>query len=952
MTTAVGVDVGSRQRELIEELGRAGVSEVDASSRRRAEYSSDASLYRVMPQAIAFPRDADEVAAILDVCRKLEVPITARGAGTSTAGNAVGTGLVVDTRRHLNRIVEIDAAARAARVQPGVVLDDLQDAARPHGLRFGPEPSTHDRCTAGGLVGNNACGSRALGFGRTSDNLESLSVIDGTGRRLTAGVSAGDEVEVALARIVGDHRDAIEAELGTFSRQISGYPLQYLLPGDDRHVGRSLVGTEGTCGLVTEATLGLVEIPAATVLVLLGFADMASAADAAPALATGFGATAVEGLDRRIVAAAESHGHHVPEFPRGEGWLLVELAGDRREEVVARVPGLAQAADPLGHRVVDDPTQVAAVWKIREAGVGLVSRDSTDPMYPGWEDAAVPAERLGTYLREFDALLDQMGLRGVPYGHFGDGCIHVRIDFPFTTSGTSVFREFLDSAARLVVSHGGSMSGEHGDGRARSELLPALYSEEIIAAFREYKSVFDPAGLLNPGVLVDPDPVDANIRPIRRRSVAGPKGFALTDDAGDLAAAVHRCVGVGKCTVGKMHDGEVMCPSYAATHDEHHVTRGRARVLQEAVTGGIDGGLTAPEVHDALDWCMACKGCLSDCPAGVDMATYKAEVLHRTYHRRRRPLVHYTLGWLPRWLRLASNAPALSNLPMRSKHFARIVKRLAGIDDQRSVPTIHRRPQIAPTEAPSGAASGTTSTPSAVLWVDSFTGHLRPNVVTAAARVLTDAGYSVRSPSASLCCGLTWLTTGQLEGARRRMRAAVDGLNEELGDQAGNDAIIVGLEPSCTAALRHEAIELLGPDDAAATRVAKATRTLAQALAERVDWTPPSLDGVELVAQPHCHHHAVLDWSADRKLLESAGATLTVVGGCCGLAGDFGTARGRYQISHEIAETALLPALRGAPVATALADGYSCHTQIADMDGRTALHLAELLATALDRGER
>jgi Fe-S oxidoreductase len=471
-----------------------------------------------------------------------------------------------------------------------------------------------------------------------------------------------------------------------------------------------------------------------------------------------------------------------------------------------------------------------------------------------------------------------------------------------------------------------------------------MFSDDVIASFGEFKAVFDPGGVLNPGVLVDPDPVDANVRPVRPRSVSGPRGFLLAEDHGDLAAGVHRCVGVGKCVVGKLHGGVVMCPSYAATHDEHHVTRGRARVLQEAVTGGIPDGLTSPAVRASLDWCMACKGCLSDCPAGVDMATYKAEVLHRTYHRRRRPLAHYTLGWLPRWLGLAAVAPWAANLANRVPAVERLVKRLAGIDPQRSVPAFHRRPHL----TSAGAGPSRTGAPSALLWVDSFTGHLRPQVVSAAARVLGDAGYSVRTPTAALCCGLTWLTTGQLDGARRRMRRAVDGLDGELA----TDDIVVGLEPSCTAALRHEAVELLGPDDAPATRVAAATRTLAEALAARPDWVPPRLDGTELIAQPHCHHHAVLGWSADRELLAAAGAQVTAVGGCCGLAGDFGTARGRFDISRRIAETALLPALRAAPGAVPLADGYSCSTQIADLDGRRALHLAELLAGALDRAGR
>lgn len=929
--------------EVASALLRAGIDEVDISPRRRAEYSSDASLYRVVPQAVAFPRDADDVAGIVGVCRNIGVPVTARGAGTSTAGNAVGVGVVVDTRRHMNRIRAIDGGSRLATVEPGVVLDDLQRAARPHGLRFGPEPATHDRCTIGGMIGNNSCGSRALGFGRTSDSVDALTMITGTGDRLIAGsaphaTALPGAIGDALAELTGRAGSTIATELGRFSRQISGYGLQYLLDEHDHHLGRALVGSEGTCGVLTEATLRLVDVPPVTVLVLLGYVDMAAAADAAPALAVGFGAIAVEGLDRRIVDVVARR-RPIPDFPRGSGWLLVELAGDDVDELAARVPDVVAAGQPLDHRVLLDPAEAAAVWSIREAGAGLVARDAERPVHAGWEDAAVPPQHLGDYLRSFESLMADHGLDGVPYGHFGDGCVHVRIDFPFDGGRTTVFREFLTDAARLVVGFGGSLSGEHGDGRARSELLPTMYSPTIIEAFGRFKAAFDPDGIMNPGVLVDPAPVDRDLRPARRRTIEVSSAFTLPDDHGDIAAAVHRCTGVGKCVVGRIDDGVVMCPSYAATHDEHHSTRARARVLQEAATGGVPDGLRSPVVRDSLDWCMACKGCLAECPTGVDMATYKAEVLHHTYRRRLRPRVHYSLGWLPRWLRLAALAPRLSSALVRVGPFQAAVKALAGIDRRRTAPTVHRPPSVRTAAADRATGHG----PTALLWVDTFTGHLRPEVVAAAARVLGEAGYDVRTTSARRCCGLTWMTTGQLDGARRRVRRTIEGLDAELDGSSRSDTVIVGLEPSCTAMLRHESRELLGRHDRRARRVAGAVRTLAEALAERDDWEPPRLDGLRVVAQPHCHHHAILGWDADRALLTHCGVDLHAVGGCCGLAGDFGTARGRFEISERIAETALLPALRRAPQVLALADGYSCSTQIRDLDGREPLHLAQLL---------
>jgi FAD/FMN-containing dehydrogenase/Fe-S oxidoreductase len=914
------------------------VAEVDDSARRRAEYSSDASLYRVPPLAVVFPRDAAEVEAVLTVCRELDVPLTSRGAGTSIAGNAVGPGIVADHSRHLDRIVELDPEAATATVEPGIVLDTLQAAAKPHGLRFGPDPSTHSRCTLGGMIGNNACGSRALAYGRTADNVLELDLVAGNGERLRAvrdpdpGASPTlDQLRVVVAASLA----TIRTRFGRFGRQVSGYSLEHLLPERGFDTARALVGTEGTLGIVTRAKVRLVRAPKATALAVLGYPDLATAADATAVLLP-FGPVALEGMDARMLDAVRHLGRTLPHLPGGGALLFAELPGETAEEAGSAARRVPEAAGALDSLVVTDAKQAAALWRIREDAAGLSGRTPAGaPAWSGWEDAAVPPEKLGAYLRDFDRLLDEHGLDGIPYGHLGDGCVHVRIDYPLERpGGAGAYRAFVEAAARLVAGHGGSMSGEHGDGRARSELLPLMYPPEALTAMAAVKHAFDPASVLNPGVVVDPLPFDAALRRPAAAPVRDGLGFTYPEDRDDLTTAVHRCTGVGKCVAAT--PAGVMCPSYVATRDEKDSTRGRARVLQEAVNGTLVGGLTAPEVHESLELCLSCKGCASDCPTGIDMATYKAEVLYRTYKGRPRPATHYSLGWLPRVARLAALAPGVVNRLLTIGPVAARAKRLGGIDQARALPAFATRTfrsWFRGREAPAGEHG----TP-VVLWVDTFTNHFTPEVGRAAVTVLERAGYEVRIPDEVLCCGLTWISTGQLDTARRMAARSVAALAPLVADGTR----VVGLEPSCTAVLREDAARLLGPGLASA--VAKATVTLAELL-ERDEAELPDLHGVEGVAQPHCHQHAVLGWEADRDLLARAGAQVEAVGGCCGLAGNFGFEAGHAGVSAAIAETALLPAVRRAgPDAVVLADGFSCRTQLEQLGGRRALHLAELLA--------
>jgi FAD/FMN-containing dehydrogenase/Fe-S oxidoreductase len=919
--------------ELEFQLSRRGIGEIlDVTALTRALYSSDASLYRVVPQAVAQPRTVEDVAAVLDAARAAGMPVTTRGAGTSCAGNAVGPGLILDTSRYLNTIVDIDPEDRTARVGPGVVQSALQVAAAPYGLRFGPDPSTHNRCTIGGMIGNNACGPRALGYGRTADNVAALEVITGSGEQITLDAAGANHDRAAslitLKSVVQGNLSTIRTEFGRFDRQVSGYSLEHLLPENRFNVTRFLAGSEGTLAVIIGATVRLVADPPNTIMIALGYPTMADAADAAPMIIDHH-PTACEGLDRRIVdVVRRTRGDAaVPPLPRGDGWLFVELAGDDTAELHVRADALLAAAGALDGFVITDRAETTALWKIREDGAGLAGISLTRPAYPGWEDAAVPAEHLGSYLRDFDRLLSDHGFDGLPYGHFGDGCVHVRIDFPLTErDGAEVYQTFVKEAAQLVAGYGGSLSGEHGDGRARSELLPVMYSAAAIELFGQVKAAFDPGNVLNPGVLVDPQPVNADLR-----------AAALVGRFDEFAQAVHRCSGVGKCLANTTAGLGVMCPSYQATREEKDSTRGRARVLQEMINGGVvRQGWRSPEVHQALDLCLSCKGCARDCPTGIDMARYKSQVLDHTYRRKIRPRSHYTLGWLPRWGRLITKARLLSslvNFSTATPGLRSVVRWTAGVDQRRTLP------RFAPVAARRRVAAPESNGSPVVVWVDSFSDCFAGEAVAAAVSVLAAAGYAPQILERPACCGLTWISTGQLDGARRQLRAALEILHPIVA--AGRP--VVGLEPSCLAVWRSDASELL-PDDPRVAEVAAGVLTLAELLGRTSDWTPPDLTGIELVVQPHCHHASVLGWQADATLLAATGATVTTVGGCCGLAGNFGVEKGHYEVSVKVAEHDLLPAVAAHPNAIVLADGFSCRTQLDQLAGHQAMTLAELLA--------
>ncbi|MFI8891732.1 FAD-binding and (Fe-S)-binding domain-containing protein [Streptomyces paradoxus] len=917
-------------------------------------YAYDASNYRVPPRAVAFPRSADDVVAVLRACRETGVPVTARGGGTSMAGNAVGPGVVLDFSRYMNRILDIDAGARTARVEAGVVLDALRSATALHGLDFGPDPSSHSRCTLGGMIGNDACGNRSVRDGRTSGHVVALEIVTADGVRAVADhaglhpvdpadAGAVARLEDGLKRLVGENLAPIRTELGRIPRQVSGYQLQHLLPENGFDAARALVGTEGTCAVVTAATVRLVATAQATTLLTLGYDDVVEAAEDVPDILR-FAPSAVEGMDEAIVATmrARRGPDSVTGLPEGRAWLYVELEGDDQATVNARAEELLAALRSLGRltggRVVQSPAERRSLWRVREDGAGLAARlvDGGES-WPGWEDAAVAPQDLAAYLRGFRKLLASHRLTGVLYGHFGAGCVHVRIDFDMATgTGREVMRRFLTEAAELVVEHGGTLSGEHGDGRARSELLKVMYSDRVIAAFAAFKQTFDPDGLLNPHVIIDPAPLDANLALRELPLVDTTFGFPHDEDG--FAGAVRRCVGVGRC---RSDAGGVMCPSYRATGEESDSTRGRARMLQEMLRGEtVQDGWRSTEVRDALDLCLSCKACSSDCPVGVDMATYKAEFLHRHYKGRLRPRSHYSLGWLPKTSALAGYAARPVNALLRGP-LGRLLARLGGVTTQRRIPAFASRRTLRETLR----AARTPGPAKAVLFVDSFTRAFRPQVAGAASRVLADAGVPC-TPRDGLCCGLTWVSTGQLATARTIMGRTVAALDD------GDDRPIIVAEPSCAAALKRDVPELLGTE--AARRVADRVQTFTGALSDLADpgWTPPPLPE-DVVLQTHCHEYATFKGRRPADLLRRLGVgRVDEAEGCCGLAGNFGFEARHYDTSIAVADLALAPrldALDGRPV---VADGFSCATQIDHLAGDRgvrALHLAELLDPAADQ---
>ena len=938
----------------------------DAGS--RAAYATGGSNYREVPLGLVVPRTVEAAVAAVAVCRRHGAPVLSRGGGTSLGGQVTNVAVIIDWSKYCNRLLEVDPQRRTCLVEPGIVLDTLNELLAPHGLEFGPRPSTHSHCAIGGMIGNNSCGSTAQRSGKVVDNIVELEVLLYDGTRMWVGETTDEqyaeiqrrggrqaEIYRQLRALRDEYLTDIRSRYPDIPRRVSGYNLDSLLPEQNFHVAQALVGSEGTLVTVLRARLKLLPVVRAKSLVFLSYPDIAAAGDDVPRVLP-HNPVALEGLDDKLINYEKRKNLHpdaLHKLAENGGWLMVQMGGDTEQEADAAVARLIQALgreDGPGVHRFDDEADEEQMWLVRESGLGATARVPGErDTWEGWEDSAVPPERLGDYLRDLDRLLREYDYgQASLYGHFGQGCVHTRIPFELTTAdGIRQFRSFLERAADLVVSYGGSFSGEHGDGQARGELLVKMFGDRLIRAFGQLKAIFDPDDRMNPGKVVGPYPLDSHLRIGVDYNHGGVETeFRYPDDSGSFGRAVARCVGVGSC---RREHGGVMCPSYMVTREEEHSTRGRSRLLFEMLDGTARGGTIADgwrstAVRDALDLCLACKGCKSDCPVNVDMATYKAEFLSHHYRGRLRPRAHYALGWLPVAAVAAARAPRMVNAVAQAPGLGRLAKLVGGVDQRRDIPVFaaetfqHWFADRWPT--------GDGWRGEVLLWPDTFSNHFQPGVARAAVEVLEAAGWRVRVPEEPVCCGLTWISTGQLGVAKKVLRRTVEVLRPHL--RAGTR--VVGLEPSCTSVFRSDARELF-PDDEDVMRLRRQTVTLAELLHDHSPgWRPPQVPAHALI-QTHCHQHAVLGTGAEQAVLADAGVQAEFLdSGCCGLAGNFGFEAGHYEVSEACAERVLLPAVRdAAETDVILADGFSCRTQVAQSasGGRSAIHLAELLSAGL-----
>ena len=950
--------------QLASALKRRVHGEVRFDDGSRALYATDASNYRQVPIGVVLPRDADDVIATVATAREYGAPILCRGGGTSLAGQCCNVAVVLDFSKYMARILDVDPERKLARVEPGVILDHLRAAAEKFHLTFAPDPATHSRCTLGGMIGNNSCGVHSVMAGKTDDNIEELDVLTYDGVRMKVGATTDSEIDefvrrggrqgeiYASLRNLRDHYgELVRERYPHIPRRVSGYNLNYLLPENSFHVAKALVGSEGTCATVLEATCKLVKSPPARVLLLIAYPDIYQCADHVPEVMA-HRPIGLEGIDDLLVEYTRRKGINsegLALLPEGGGWLFAEFGGetaaDATDQANKLISALERDATPPHLRLITDNEQAKRVWEVRESSLGVLAHvPGEPPAWEGWEDSAVAPERLGSYLRSLKKLMNEHGYRGALYGHFGHACIHTRIDFDFTTQkGISKFRKFVEEAADLVVSFGGSLSGEHGDGQARAELLPKMFGPELVQAFGEFKAIWDPDWKMNPGKVVEPYRLDENLRlGAGYRPWEPTTHFQYPDDDGSLAHATLRCVGVGKC---RNYEGGVMCPSFRVTREEEHSTRGRAHLLWEMTKrDAIQDGWRDQHVKDSLDLCLSCKGCKSDCPVGVDVATYKAEFLSHYYENRLQTRSAYAFGNIDIWARIASHAPTMVNLVTQSPILRDIAKRVAGMPPQRSIPVFAAQTFRAWFERrecmnPDGDR--------VLLWPDTFNNYFHPETAKAAVDVLEHCGFQVQLPKDILCCGRPLYDFGMLDRAKRLLLRILKVLAEEIS--AGIPVVV--LEPSCAAVFRDEMLNLF-PKNELAQRLSEQTFLLSEFLRRKGDrFRLPKLDR-KAIMHGHCHHKSIMKITDEEEVLRVLGIDFeTPAPGCCGMAGSFGFEREKYDTSIAIGELELLPAVRQAPEDyLIIADGFSCREQIAQCTGRHALHLAEVIQMGLSAG--
>ncbi len=954
----------NQSRELENELRSSTQGEVRFDNGSRALYATDASNYRQVPIGVVIPKDIEDVIHAVKTCHHYRVPILARGGGTSLAGQCCNVAVVIDMSKHVNKIVELDPHKRLARVEPGVILDNLRDAAEKHGLTFGPDPATHDRCTLGGMIGNNSCGVHSIMVGRTVDNVEELEILTYDGLRMRVGATRPQDIERIiqeggrkgeiyrkLKALRDRYENLIRTRYPNIPRRVSGYNLDELLSERGFQVARALVGTEGTCVMVLSATLRLVPSFPARSLLVLGFSDIYQAADRVMDILK-HKPIGLEAIDDRLVKymrKKEMHSENVKLLPDGDAWLLIEFGGESKSEANDRAHRLAdeitRGKGQIASKLFDNPLEQRMIWAVRESGLGAAARvPGEKDAWAGWEDSAVAPEKVAAYLRDLRKLYDKYGYDGALYGHFGQGCIHSRISFDLITQGgVTNYRSFINEATDLVVRYDGSLSGEHGDGQSRAEFLPKMFGNELVQAFCEFKTIWDPDGKMNPGKVVDPYRIDENLRLGADYKPWQPEThFQFPHDDGSLARATLRCVGVGKC---RRESGGTMCPSYMVTREEKHSTRGRAHLLFEMMQGDIiKQDWREEHVKEALDLCLACKGCKSDCPVNVDIATYKAEFLSHYYKGRIRPAAAYTMGLIHWWASLASYMPGVANFLAQTPALGDLLKKAIGIAPERRIPVFAHQSFK---QWFKGRPLSNEKKPQVILWPDTFSNYFQPNIAVAAVHVLESLGYQVLIPKGSLCCGRPLYDYGMLNLAKKLLSQILSCLEPFLLAEIP----VVGLEPSCISVFRDELLNLF-PENEVAKRLSQQSFLLSEFLEKKVrHYQIPKLNRKALV-QGHCHHKAIVGMREEENVFRKLDLDYTILdSGCCGMAGSFGFEKDHYAISVKAGERVLLPSVREAsPDTLIVADGFSCREQIAQLTDRHALHLAEVIDLAI-RGE-
>jgi FAD/FMN-containing dehydrogenase/Fe-S oxidoreductase len=952
-------DAKSLERALKEKIS----GEVRFDNGSRALYATDSSNYRQIPIGVVVPKTIDDVVQTIRLCRQYAAPVLSRGGGTSLAGQCCNVAVVMDFSKYLHKILELNPQEKFARIEPGIVLDDLRAEAEKNHLTFGPDPSTHNHCTLGGMIGNNSCGVHSVMAGKTVDNIEELDIVTYDGLRLRVGETSDDELEkiiseggqrgeiyLALKNLRDKYADLIRKKYPKIPRRVSGYNLDQLLPENGFHVARALVGSEGTCVTILEAKTRLVHSPIHRCVLALGYPSVYEAGDHVMEILA-HKPLGLEGLDNRLakyMKKLKMHAKDLKLMPEGNGWLITEFGGDTRAEADAKAHKLMDELKKIPNapsmKLYDDPDEEKKIWEVREAGLGATARVPDEhPTWEGWEDSAVPPEKVGAYLRALRKLLEKYDYHCSLYGHFGDGCIHTRIEFGLKTKdGIEHYKKFVREAAEMVVSFGGSISGEHGDGQSKADLLPIMFGEELMEAFREFKKIWDPQNKMNPGKVVNAFHQDQNLRLGTDYHPWNPETkYFYAEDNGNFAESTLRCVGVGKCRRG---EGGTMCPSYMVTREEKHSTRGRAHLLFEMLQGEvIHDGWKSEEVKESLDLCLACKGCQSDCPMHVDMATYKAEFLSHYYEGRLRPRHAYSMGLIHIWARIASKMPGLVNWFGRAPGIKNVVKWLGGISQKRTMPQFAPQTFRAWWKNREPVNQGKTPV---VLWVDTFNNHFHPEILQAAVKVLETSGHQIILPEQKLCCGRPLYDFGMLDHAKKMLADILVSMRKEIRA----DIKVVGLEPSCVSVFRDE-LKRLFPYDEDAQRLSKNAMTISEFLVEHSQFEFPKLNRKAIV-HGHCHDKAVMKMKSEAELFKKIGLEFEVLdSGCCGMAGSFGFEIEHYEVSQKCGERILLPRVRETPPENfVIAEGFSCREQIEQLADRRALHTAEVLVKVLKEG--